>query len=102
MSATTGLRAFDDNGKEVHPGDIITSFRGESAVLVRLSRPRSEGKSGKVVAQFKHSQENLEFNPRQAQGEYYDSVFNLTVVEAEPPTGTNEMVSSAEPFMRLT
>lgn len=97
------LRAFDIAGVEVHPGDIIKSFRGETAVLVKLSRPRTPGKSGKVVAQFKHSLEERQYNPRQASGEYYDTVFGLKVIQEETDSETDsEMVSSAEPFMRLT
>lgn len=68
---TTTMAAVNEaTGKAVHVGDTVTSFRGEKATLVRMSRPRIPGKSGKVVVRW------IDGGYEQ---EYYDGVFGLIV-----------------------
>jgi hypothetical protein len=70
------LHAYTDNGVEARIGDIITSFRGEQAILLRLVRPRKDHRTGKVYVRFIGSHT----------GEYYDTVFNLRVTDIEDKT----------------
>lgn len=65
------LHAFDSDGQEVHIGDIVLDFRGEGAILASLTKARMPGKSGKVTVRDGYSESS----------EYYDKVFNLTVVD---------------------
>jgi hypothetical protein len=65
------LHAFNADGQEKHIGDELVDFRGDPAILVSLSRPRVPGKSGKVVVRDKWSEHS----------EYYDKVYDLTVVD---------------------
>lgn len=61
------MRAFEkDSGEEVFPGDYVTDFRGESAILAELVRAEEPGRDGKV---------QVEGSPVA----YYAGVFNLRV-----------------------
>ena len=69
------LHAFNTDGDEVHIGDTVVDFRGDTATLAYLSRPQIPGKSGKVVVTTTEP-----YNGSNGR-EYYDKVFNLTVVD---------------------
>ena len=59
------LQAFDKiTGERVHIGDTVIDFRGGSATLEAITRPASDGRSGKVVARGR---------------EFYDRVYGLVV-----------------------
>lgn len=75
MGVTTMALITTDakTGARVFVGDIITDFRGDTAVFQGATRAAIPGKSGKVMA----SRDDTGQNTR----EYYDGVFNLTVSE---------------------
>ena len=64
----------------IEDGSVITSFRGEKAKLIaceRVNEIRYGGRrSGKVFVEW------IDKNPG-FRTEYYDSVFNLTVIDPE-------------------
>jgi hypothetical protein len=60
-------------GREILPGQPLTSFRGEAAVLVAPERAAIPGKSGRVHVEWV----SLDRNYR---GWYYDMVFSVTVI----------------------
>lgn len=62
-------------GGIVSEGDMIESFRGEKATFVRASRAAVPGKSGKVIVRWLGGEGTRE---------YYDNVFNLSVVGMLP------------------
>lgn len=64
------LHTYREDGTEVFPGDTVVDFRGESHVFDYATRPRSDGRSGKVFVKGRGI-------------EYYDKVFGLTVTEEE-------------------
>lgn len=68
------LRILDTAGVEMRPGQTVMDFRGERAKIVMATRARSATKSGKVV---------VTWVGEDAQREYYDSVFNLRVIDTE-------------------
>lgn len=70
------MKAFDSMGQEVHVGETILSFRGEKAEFLRPTRARNGRKSGKVYIRW------IGDGPTHT-GEYYDSTFDLRVVEVE-------------------
>lgn len=64
--------------KPIAIGDEVTSFRGEKATFVGCER-RNEfryggGKSGKVAVRWPDDMVSME---------YYDKVFNITVIDTE-------------------
>ena len=67
-------------GIPIEDGSVITSFRGEKAKLIaceRMNEIRYGGRrSGIVFAEW------IDGNPG-FRAEYYDSVFNLTVIDPE-------------------
>lgn len=64
-------RVTDSEGNEVHPGDTVTDFRGNTETFRGVSRgPDFRGDSAKVTV------EDLP-------GEYYATVYGLTVEEVE-------------------
>lgn len=68
------LYAYNEGtGEQVHVGDTVTDFRGETATVATLSRATVLGKSGKVVVTQGDSQR-----------EYYDKVFDLVVTDVAP------------------
>ncbi len=78
-----GLKAIDEaTGKEVKIGDIVTSFRGERAVLCDITRVNEfhygGGRSGKVVVKW-ITNDSLAIESYDDTMEYYDGVFNLRV-----------------------
>jgi predicted DNA-binding protein YlxM (UPF0122 family) len=75
---------------EVKPGDTITSFRGDKALLIRATRAAAYGLSGKVLVHWLSDEPGV-----QRQMEYYDKVFDLDVqmVEAEERTVSIEQIS---------
>jgi len=77
-------------GETVSVGDTVTSFRGETATLIKLTRPQVSGKSGKVFVKW----DELDYT-----GEYYDSVFNLIVFDPELNVwGTKKSEINADEF----
>ena len=63
------LVAIDSNGKRVKRGQTVTDFRGDTATFQSATRASSLGKSGKVVV-----------STGDISSEYYDKVFDLTVI----------------------
>lgn len=91
----SALFARDASGALVAPGDVVTSFRGEEAVLVRVTRPRELGRSGKVLVDWKAGAR------LSGRGEYYDGVFNLTTGTATVRRGNpDEWISEDEELLR--
>lgn len=60
------FRVTDSDGNEIHPGDTVTDFRGETATFQAVSREPLPGKDAKVV-----TEERL--------GEQYARVYKLSV-----------------------
>ena len=103
------LQAFIEGTDQiVNSGDTITDFRGDKAIFVKASRPRQPGRTGKVVVRWlamkgvKAGDHSYYDDGRKTTYEYYDTVFDLEVKEIEPQCDSNNLISSAEPFMRLT
>jgi hypothetical protein len=72
------LIAHDETtGAVVNIGDTVTSFRGETAKLYSLNRPKGDGRSGKVSVIWDDRAESVSGIP--GNNEYYDGVFNLVV-----------------------
>ena len=70
------LVAHDDvTGAVVAIGDTVTSFRGETAKLHSLNRPKGDGRSGKVSVIW----DGRPAGSIPGNNEYYDGVFNITV-----------------------
>lgn len=67
-------------GKPIEVGDIVTSFRGERAKLLacdRMNEFRYGGRrSGKVYVEWIDGHAGSKY-------EYYDNVFNITVIDPE-------------------
>lgn len=61
------------NGQIIKKGDRITDFRGDDAIFVHISRFPELGKEGKIIVHEPGNSQN--------QGEFYPSVFALTIVE---------------------
>jgi hypothetical protein len=61
--------------KTVESGDIITDYRGDRAKFVMATRANNPGKSGKIVVKY--------LNEGGTQREFYDHVFNLSVIGDE-------------------
>ena len=59
------------DGSVVKKGDLVTSFRNEQWIYLRVSRPPEPGKTGKITVQEPGNPGNTM--------EYYDSVFNLRI-----------------------
>jgi hypothetical protein len=70
----------EDDGSVVNVGDLLTSFRGERAILKHVTRERVPGKSGKVAVVWV---EDMIEKDRVSTVEYYDGVFGLKVVDTE-------------------
>lgn len=58
------------NGRCIQPGERLTSFRGEPATFIRVSRAPEPGKSGKIIVRWPDQDEDS-FG-----SEYYPSVFD--------------------------
>lgn len=71
------LKAVDSMGQDVNPGDTMLDFRGERAILVKATRAKTDNKMGKVVVRWVGDR-----NPDR-QLEYYDKIFDLTVIEVK-------------------
>ena len=69
------LVAHDLTGNVVNIGDTVTSFRGETATLYSLNRPKGDGRSGKVSVIW----DGRLSGSIPGNNEYYDGVFNITV-----------------------
>lgn len=71
-------------GREILPGQPLTSFRGEAAVLVAPERAAIPGKSGKVYVEWvspPYADRVRVFSDSHSyRASYYDNVFNVTVV----------------------
>lgn len=67
------LLAVRKDGTAVQAGETVTSFRGQEWTFVLASRAQSitDGKSGKVVVRDEFDR----------QREFYETVFDLTVIE---------------------
>lgn len=61
-------------GRTVEPGETVTSFRGETATLIRAIRAADDGRTGKVEVVWSASGSRSG-----SRGEYYDNVFGLAV-----------------------
>lgn len=60
-------------GIAIKAGDAVSSFRGELATFVSVSRGKEDGKSAKVVVRWDGTDENSI--------PYYEGVFDLDVQE---------------------
>jgi hypothetical protein len=63
----------DRNGQKVAQGDTVTSFRGEGATFVSVSRGVEYNGTAKVIVSWGQG----------ARREYYADVFDLTVQTVE-------------------
>ncbi|TDD41389.1 hypothetical protein [Saccharopolyspora elongata] len=68
MAAAT-YRVTDADGREIQAGDQVTSFRGETAIFVRVTRGTAYNGTARVSVRWSDGFEH----------DYYDRVFNLTV-----------------------
>lgn len=69
------MQVLREDGTHVHRGDKVTDFRDDVWTFVRADRSRSDGRTGKVVVADDQGKER----------DFYDTVFNLTVLEGDPP-----------------
>lgn len=63
----------DVTGKEVQPGEVVSSFRGEPYMVRGFLSPRHAGSTGRVLVSQTGGVEEA----------FYPSVFNLTIKEIE-------------------
>jgi hypothetical protein len=72
-------RVTDKDGNEIHRGDIVTDFRGETATFRYVSRGPDIGKSAKVVVERVYNGPPTNGYGMPGQHENYAGVFDLTV-----------------------
>lgn len=61
---------IDKNGKELHIGDKLKTFRGEKVTLIGMTKPHKPSSTGRVFVWFTNG----------TTGEYYPSVVGATWV----------------------
>ncbi|GAB3475401.1 hypothetical protein [Amycolatopsis cihanbeyliensis] len=67
--ASRTYRVTDAAGREVRAGDQVTSFRGEPATFLRVTRGTEYNGTARVLVRWQDGWEH----------DYYDRVFDLTV-----------------------
>lgn len=77
-----------ESQKEVQVGDEVFDFRGERAVVVNFSPPRSPASSGKVTV--KNPDDDRD------QREYYVGVFNMEWIEREDRESPKAVIDDIE------
>lgn len=68
----------EKSGEVVNDGDTVTDFRGDTARLIKATRARVPGKSGKVLVELPGTSDPYR-DGRPIRMEYYDKVFDLHV-----------------------
>ena len=67
------MKAIRADGTEVKRGDTIYDFRGDPVTFQSATRVREAGRSGKVMVNWDDDGDTFG-------REYYDNVFDLTVI----------------------
>lgn len=85
----TNAIATNSEGHILAEGDSITSFRGEKAIFLRVTRLPEPGRSAKVLVRWDLFDSKTEM-------EYYSTVFNITVIEESPIADNPDIMNSPD------
>ncbi len=67
------MKVVKADGTEVKRGDMVTDFRGDTAIFLSATRVRTAGRSGKVIVR------RVVNGAANTGREYYDRVFGVEV-----------------------